>query len=340
MPESAGKKRYIKEVLQQVKSGTGFVEDIRIERLIRSPGTDGEGSTARSLSKRQISTITQLLEDDISHTFDEGFFTFRFVAALVGSGKTSLLTYLNELIKTKPTYKNHSVVVQFQLSDINLGDNFLAKLYCHLLADTFWVLLHNPNLSDSVRGIAEKILGDFLDSPQLAQLQTARSQMLFCNKFKKYITDSVDRFEQFFFYVISEVSAVDPRFSFVYLVDELDALANFPNEIQKTRLLFKQLVRRAFQDFNSKIRLLVYLVGTSDNVISFIAEDSVIQSLVSDLVINLNKGYSNEFEIIRNKIDNRLKGAYSGYKNFAQAWQELKSISVNPTNTLREFCQT
>lgn len=144
MPEDAGKKRYIKDFLQQVKSGAGFVDDIRIERVVRPPGSEGEGSTARSLSGRQPSNITQLIEDDLSHTFDEGYFTFRFVAALVGSGKTSLLTYLHELAKTKPTYQNHSVVIQFQLSDIPMGSSsqsFSEKLYCHILADTFWELL-------------------------------------------------------------------------------------------------------------------------------------------------------------------------------------------------------
>ena len=50
MPEDAGKKRYIRDFLQQVKSGTGFVDDIRIERVIRLPGSEGEGSTAKSLS--------------------------------------------------------------------------------------------------------------------------------------------------------------------------------------------------------------------------------------------------------------------------------------------------
>ena len=92
MPEDAGKKRYIRDFLQQVKSGTGFVDDIRIERVVRLPGSAGEGSTAKSLSGRKISNLTQLLEDDLSRTFDDGYFTFRFVAALVGSGKTSLLT--------------------------------------------------------------------------------------------------------------------------------------------------------------------------------------------------------------------------------------------------------
>jgi hypothetical protein len=40
-------------------------------------------------------------------------------------------------------------------------------------------------------------------------------------------------FEEFFFYVISEVSDVDPKFSFVYLTDELDALENFLTKSRK-----------------------------------------------------------------------------------------------------------
>jgi hypothetical protein len=339
MPEDAGKKRYIKSFLQQVKSGTGFIEDIRIERVIRQPGSNGQGCTARSLSGRQITNITQLLEDDLRHTFDDGFFTFRFVSAFVGSGKTSLLTYLNELTKTKPTFLNHSIVVQFQLSDIPLGSGFFVKFYCHILADTFWELLHNQNLSNSVRAIAENILIEYLENHQVSQLKTTKALMPFRSKFKKYITESLDGFEEFFFCVISKVSQVDPRFTFLYLVDELDALEAFPKEIQETRLVLKQLVRRAFQPFSSRIRLLMYVVGTTDNVKSFITEDSVINSLIGDSIITLEKGYINEFEIIREKVEKRIQGAYSGYKNFNQAWQEIKNISINTATTLRKFCQ-
>ncbi|MBN3896112.1 MAG: hypothetical protein HWQ41_12855 [Nostoc sp. NOS(2021)] len=339
MPEDAGKKRYIKSFLQQVKSGAGFIEDIRIERVIRQPGSDGEGSTARSLSGRQIANITELLEDDLKHTFDDGFFTFRFVAASAGSGKTSLLIYLNELTKTKSSFLNHSIVVQFQLSDIPFYPDFYNNFYCYILAYTFFELLHNHNLLDSVRIVAEKILSDYLETNEVSQLKTTEDAMLFCSRFQKYITKNVGEKEKFFFNVISKISQVDPRFSFVYLVDELDALANYPKEIQDTRLAVKQLIRRAFQVFSSKIRLLMYLLGTSDNVGNFIAEDSAFKSLIGDSVINLNKGYSNEFEIIREKIENRIEGAYSGYKNFKQAWQEIKNISISSTNTLREFCR-
>lgn len=341
MPENAGKKRFIKDFLKNVQSGTGFIDDIRIERVVRPPGSDGEGSTARSLSGRQISKINELLEDDLKHTFDEGYFTFRFVAAVVGSGKTSLLTYLQQLTETKPTYENHSVIVKFLLSDIprSGSQSFMDKLYCHILADTFCQLLHNVNLSVSVRNVAERILSDYLDKSEVAQLKAVTKLQPFRNKFKNYLTNSIDGLEEFFFYVISEVSTVAPKFSFVYLTDELDALEKFSEEIQETRLLFKQLIRRAFTDFKSKIRLLIYLVGTSNNVDSFIAGDSVIQSLVGNLVINLSKGYSNEFALIKAKIDERIKGAYKGYKDFDQAWQEIQNITFNPANTLREFCQ-
>ena len=141
------------------------------------------------------------------------------------------------------------------------------------------------------------------------------------------------------FSTISKVSDVAPNFSFVYLIDELDALVTFPDQIKETRLLFRQLIRRAKEKFGSKIRLLIYLVGTSNNLESFIAEDSVMESLLGESVINLSKGYTNEFELIRNKIDERIKGAYKGYKNFSQAWEKIKDITLNPVNTLREFCQ-
>jgi len=343
MPEDAGKKRFIKDFLQQIQPGEGFVEDIWIERVVRLPGSEGEGSTARSLSGRPISNITQLLEDDLRHTFDEGYFTFRFVAALVGSGKTSLLTYLYELTKTKLTYENHSVVVRFQLSDlltVGVSQSFSIKLYCHILAQTFWELIHNKNLSSSVKNVAESILCDFLENPQVAQLKSATRLMPFRSKFNNYFAESGVGFEELFFDVISQVSEVEPQFTFVYLTDELDALQRFPNyptEIEETRAIFKALIKRASQKFRSKLRLLIYLVGTSDNIGSFISGDSVLESLVHDSVINLNKGYTNEFEIIVQKIEDRIKGAYKGYQDFAQAWQEVKNIPLNPVNTLREF---
>ncbi|MBN3871675.1 hypothetical protein [Nostoc sp. JL33] len=343
MPEDAGKKKFIKDFLQQVKGGEGFIEDIWIERVVRPPGSDGEGSTALSLSMRSISNITQLLEDDLRYTFDEGYFAFRFVAAALGSGKTSLLTYLHELTKTQRNYRSLSLVVRFPLSDLLRvgGDhNFGIKLYCYILAHTFWELLHNQNLSPSVKEVAKRILSDLLERSRVAELESAKNfKIQFYPKFNKYLVDSGVSFEDFFFYVISEVAALEPAFTFVYLTDELDHLQEYPNYILDTRSLFKALIKGVRQQFNSKVNLLIYLVGTTDNVKGFIAGDIILESIVDRAVINLHKGYSNELEMIRAKIDERIQGAYQGYNNFAKAWEEIKNIPLNPTNNLRKFCQ-
>ncbi|MEH2322805.1 MAG: hypothetical protein V7K32_04255 [Nostoc sp.] len=343
MPEDAGKKKFIKDFLQQVKEGEGFIEDIWIERVVRPPGSDGEGSTALSLSMRSISNITQLLEDDLRYTFDEGYFAFRFVAAAFGSGKTSLLTYLHELTKTQRNYRSLSLVVRFSLSDVSImgGDhNFGIKLYCCILAHTFWELLHNQNLSESVKEVAKRVLSDLLERSRVAELESAKDfEIQFYPKFNKYLVDSGVNFESFFFSVISKIAALEPAFTFVYLIDELDHLQEYQNYILDTRSLFKALIKRVRQKFNSKVNLLIYLVGTTDNVKGFIAGDIILESIVDRAVINLHKGYSNELEMIRAKIDERIQGAYQGYKNFAKAWEEIKNIRLNPTNNLRKFCQ-
>lgn len=340
MPEDAGKKKFIKDFLQRVKAGEGFIEDIWIDRVVRLPGLTGEGSTARSLSGRPVNKVTELLEDDLRNCFDEGYFTFRFIAALVGSGKTSLLTYLYELTKTKTTYENLSIVSRFPLSDLlSTGGNqsFSIKFYCYILAQTFWELLR---VSDPVvKNSAKAILDDYLEKNEVDQLVAATRFMPFRSKLSTYFAKSEVVFEEFFFDVIDEIIKIEPRFTFVYLIDELDSLQNFPIELQETRALVKALIKRAFQKFSSKIRLFIYLVGTSNNIETFISEDSVIESLVGHQVINLSKGYGNEFELIRQKIDERIKGAFEGYSNFQKAWKEIKSIPLNPAQNLRRFCQ-
>ncbi|MBD2091981.1 hypothetical protein H6F67_19220 [Microcoleus sp. FACHB-1515] len=340
MPEDAGKKKFIKDFLQRVKAGEGLIEDIWIERTIRAPGSDGEGSTAQSLSRRRISNLTELLEDDLRHSFDEGYFTFRFVAALVGSGKTSLLTYLHGLTKTKSAYQRFSVVNRFQLSDLLMtggNQSFSVKLYSYVLAQTFWELLHSSE--SEVQKTAKSILSDYLEQAEVHQLVGMSKFPPFLSKFSNYFGKSQVVFEDFFFETIEEIHKVEPRFTFAYLIDELDSLQNFPSQLQETRSLVTALVKRVAQEFNSKIRLLIYLVGTSENVGSFIAEGSVIESLVGHQVINLNKGYGNEFGMIKNKIDDRIEKAFGGYKNFDVAWQEIQSIPLNPAQNLRKFCQ-
>jgi hypothetical protein len=342
MGEDAGKPRFIRDFLQRIKPGDGFYDDMRIERVIRLPGSGGEGSTARSLSGSPVNNITELLEDDLRHSFDNGFFTFRPVNAHLGSGKTTLLLYLHELAKTKLNYENFSVVSFFRLSDVqSIGSNqsFSIKLYSYILGQTFWELLGNSNLS--VKNTAKSILNEYLKQPEINDLLSIVSSSPFCSRFRKYFLESGSGvvFEEFFFEVIARISQVEPRFTFAYLIDDLDHLKDFPSEFQETRSLIKALVRRAYQKFSSRVRLLIYLAGTSENVVKFINDDPVIESLIGHQVIVLSKGYENEFETIRTKIDERIKGAFKGYKDFDKAWKEIKGIPIDPAQNLRSFYQ-
>ncbi|NEQ73131.1 MAG: hypothetical protein F6K23_08605 [Okeania sp. SIO2C9] len=347
MPEDAGKKRYIRKFLQQIQPGEGYVENIWVERDVRLPGKEGEDdttTTAESLSgNSSISNITELLRDDLKHTFDDRFFTFRFVAAFLGSGKTSLLTYLHELTTTQSNYEKHSVVIQFPLSHLRTvgsSHNFSIKLYCYILGDTFWQLIHNQNLLPDVKEVAKNILEEF-DAGSLLNTGTREEIKLnpFRSKFSKFFATSEVNFVELFFDVISQVTKVDPRFTFVYLTDELDSLEKFPEEIEETRLIFRALLKQAVQKFRASIPLLIYLVGTSDNVSSLIQEDSVLKSLVKDSVINLSSGSNKEFMMIKQEIDDRIKGAYKGYKNFNSAWQEIENIPWKTPTNFRDFCQ-
>ncbi|MGK7919477.1 MAG: hypothetical protein AB4080_05660 [Trichodesmium sp.] len=323
------------------------MENIWVERDVRLPGKEGEDdttTTAKSLSgNSSISNITELLRDDLKHTFDDRFFTFRFVAAFLGSGKTSLLTYLHELTTTQSNYEKHSVVIQFPLSHLRTvgsSHNFSIKLYCYILGDTFWQLIHNQNLLPDVKEVAKNILAEF-DAESLLNTGTREEIKLnpFRSKFSKFFAISEVNFVELFFDVIYQVTKVDPRFTFVYLTDELDSLEKFPQEIEETRVIFRALIKEAAQKFIRSIPLLIYLVGTSDNVSSLIEGDSVLKSLVKESVINLSSGSNKEFMIIKQEIDERIKGAYKGYKNFNNAWQEIQNIPLKPAQNFREFCQ-
>ena len=343
MPEDAGKKKFIKDFLTRVQKGHGYIEDIWIDRTIRLPGAEGEGSTAQSLSGRKIGNITQMLEDDLQYCFDEGYFTLRFISALIGSGKTSLLTYLYELTKTKLTYNDFSVVCNFKISELlPTGSNpsFHTKLYCYILANTFWELLSSSSVR--IKNRSKEILSDYLETSEVNLLTSAPRFMPFYAKFSRYFTKIEMSFEELFFELIEEVSRIEPKFTFVYLIDDLDTLGNYPTELQETVSLITSLIRIAFSRFRSRIRLFIYLVEMlrADAKTSLINEDPVIRSLVGHSIINLNKGYGNELEMIRTKIDDRIEGAFKGYQKFPQAWQEIKKIPLNTSaRTLRGFCQ-
>lgn len=341
MPEDAGKKQFIRDFLENVKSGQGLVEDIRIERIIKKPEADGLSSMARSLSGSEISNITQMLEDDLKHCFDDGFFTFRVISALVGSGKTSFLTYLHELISIENKYKNNSVTIRFKISDLlNTPEeqNFGSTLYCHILASTFWQLLNSKD--SSVSEVSKTILNKLLNETQFGQLTLSNDfELQFYPKFTKYTLESSIILKRFFFETISKIIAVNPKFTFVYLIDELDSLEKFSLRIEETHSLFKNLIKEVTEELDSRLRLFVYLVGTPINLDKFLSKDAVMASIIRKNIVHLNRGSSDEFELIKCKINERIKGAYHGYKEFPQAWTEIQKISFPASESLRQFCQ-
>jgi DNA uptake protein ComE-like DNA-binding protein len=132
----------------------------------------------------------------------------------------------------------------------------------------------------------------------------------------------------------------DSQVSFVYLMDELDALQSHQNYLQDARSIVRDLINEALG--GGKIRLMIYMVGVSDDVETFIKADHALYSRVFDSVINLVAYRREECEKIRSKIEERIEGAYSGCKDFDKAWQEIKNIQLEPAHdysNLREFCK-
>lgn len=238
MAEDAGKKDDIRGFLKRVNHGIKFVEDIWIEREVKQRGSEGKFNEARSLSGRPISTITELLNDDLRYSFDDRSFAFRFIAAIPGSGKTTLLDYLRELIESDPRYRKHAIVVQFPFNELlseSGNESFGVKFYSYVLTRTFWELMRdgNTSLSKPIKDIAEKSLGRIIGDAKVAQLRLkVNSEMDFTEQLSEYLAEKKSNFKRRFFDTVKYFSQVDPQATFVYLMDELDGLRN-KNESKK-----------------------------------------------------------------------------------------------------------
>lgn len=347
MPEDAGKKMAIRDFLHGVSKGVDFIEDIWIEREVKEPGTGGGYCTAKSLSTAKVSNLTELLEDDLKHCFDNGFFTFRFISAHPGSGKTSLLNYLNELIKTREKFNGHCLTCTISLNDIlsiSGNNSFSVKLYSHILGDTFWTLLNLRNVrTDPAR---DSLLKSRFTDGEIGELRGAISSDRddFDFKWNQLIETKSMNFESFFFKVIRDISNADPQFTFVYLIDELDALMADASFASYARSFFRSLINRAIspKENNGKIKLMIYLVGVSEDVVRFLQEDPALESRVAPTRVDLVMGRTDEFEKIKSTITGRIESAYHGCRDFSQAWQEINEIILNHGSdyrSLREFCQ-
>lgn len=343
--EDSGKKHQIRDFLKRVNEGIGFIEDIWVEREVKKPGSEGKFNQARSLSGRPIFNITDLLKDDISHTFDDSLFTFRMIAASPGSGKTTLLEYLCELIESEPRYRNHSIIVKFPFNELLSnagGESFGVNFYSYILTQTFWVLMRdNTNLSRKIQESAENFLTRLIGKEKVAHIKlNTDDEMLFTNQFNIFISEVKVNFKKLFFSVIQHILKYESQVSFVYLIDELDSLQSREDYLYDAITIIRDLINETTHI--QKLRLIIYIVGVEDDVDSFIKKDDGLYSRVFDHVINLVAYHKDECEKIKLRIEDRIEGAYFHCKDFNQAWDELKNINLEPNvhyTTLREFCK-
>ena len=324
MGEDAGKKDDIRNFLKRVNKGVNFIEEIWIEREVKQRGSEGKFNEAKSRSGRQISNITELLTDDLRYSFD-GNFIFRFIAAAPGSGKTTLLDYLRELIEVDPRYRKHAIVVEFPFNELlseSGNESFGVKFYSYVLTHTFWELMRdtNTNLSNEIKEIAEKSLSRIIGDEEVAKLKLkVNCKMDFTEQLREYFSNKRCNFKQRFFDTIKYFLQFDPQVTFVYLMDELDGLQTYQNYVQDARSIVRDLINEGLRGKN--IRLMIYMVGVSDDVETFIKADQALYSRVSDSVINLVAYRREECEQIRTKIEKLIEAVYSGCNDFDRAWK-------------------
>ncbi|GAB4375912.1 MAG: hypothetical protein Kow00121_22180 [Elainellaceae cyanobacterium] len=352
MSEKAVRTKFIKDFLVNVRDGSNFIEDIWIEREIRSPEETGERykqvSKAYSLSGNTVTSTLELIEDDLKFTFEEGYFAFRLISASPGSGKTTLLQFLDEYLRTKNNYQNRSIVASFRFSALlppEDGQTFFIKIYSYLLAITFWEILR----SEAVKPIAEKLLKELFSNDVFISLNSIVINNLsfdfhFLEQFKEYFLKSGRRSspENLFFYVLDEVLKVENNFTFVYLIDDLDSLGYYDDKYtEETIALLRSLVSTVFdKKYRSKLRLMIYLAGVSDSAERFFNKDASFKSRIQKKVINLLEGRNDEYEKIKQKIDRRIKGAYSNSQKLSEIDNFIQGIPFENYSNLRDFCQS
>jgi hypothetical protein len=323
---------FIESFLRKVGSGRDFSEDIWIERDVKRPGEGAEGTKANSYSGKtigkQINNLTELLEDDLDYSFNKGRFVFRFITAIAGSGKSTLLRYLEELINLEQDICQHAILVHFQLQSKlkspNNAQGFRNNFYGYILAETLWQVLRNQE----IKIVAEYVLTELLGNDLFIKLDEARDfEIGFLKKFNTFISTIDIDLEDVFLSVIRQVSEINSKYTFVYLIDELDdALRENEAQVQQIRSTFKLLVNNISRKYDDKIRLLIYIAGTSDLLRDFIISDPAIERRFSYYSIALGSGLIDEFSRIKKKIDKRIEGAYKGCEGFEKAHEQIQLI--------------
>lgn len=339
---------FIENFLTKVSRGRDFTQDIWIEREVKRKGEGGEVTKVDSFSEKNIKNLTELLEDDLDHCFNRGMFVFRLVAAIAGSGKTTLLSYFRELIKIKNDDSKFITVVSFdlptKLQNLSNTQSFHNKFYSYILAETLYKILRK----EEIRSVAEYVLRTLVGEKGFNELdQTRDFEIGFIGKFNNFFKDIDIDLQDVFLSVIRQVSAINPQYTFVYLIDELDdALRESSSQAQQMRSVFKTLMNRiSGKDYNDEIRLLMYLAGTSDILNEFITLESAGERRFSTYNIALGFGLLDEFQKITEKIISRIKGAYKDCEGYEEAShkiqkidEKIKSKRSGKTQVLGSYC--
>ncbi|KAM3089714.1 TIR domain-containing protein [Phormidesmis sp. 146-35] len=332
MTDSSENSSFIEPFLSRVASGRDFCQDIWIEREVKRQGEGGEVTKANSASQKiigkQLHTITDLLQDDLDYCFNKGRFIFRFIAAIAGSGKTTLFNYFRELIEVENGNFNRSIVVSFELpAKLRVSRNsqsFHNKFYSYILAETIWKILHDVE----IKTVGEYVLRELVGESSSELTQARDFDIGFLGKFNRFTKDIDVDLQNVFLDVIHRVKTADPRYAFIYLIDELDdALREDATQPQQMRAVLKSLTNRiSSREYNNEVRLLIYMAGTSDILNTLISSEAASERRFSTLSITLGPGLTDEFRKIREKIDTRIEGAYKNCEGFEGAFDKIKKI--------------
>jgi hypothetical protein len=357
MAENTSKKEEFRKFLERVKRGLDFIEEIWVEREIKHPPKSDESEgllikserlfcIAKTLSGKSASNVTELLRDDLQYSFERREFAFRFIAAKPGSGKTTIQSYLCQLIDAQSEYRKSAIIVKFRcgklLSQAGV-ESFSVKFFIYALTQTFWEIMRKDNevLSEDIKLIAEKSLKKIIGDEKAFSLSGKTDDYLgYCEQLINYLSEKKDNFQDRFFLNLHNFKENDSSATFVYLIDELDSLDSSPQYLQDFRVTMRELIN---EGKDKGLPIMVYIAGNSRFMNDFISPDKGLSRRVVPSIINLISFRKDECEKIKSKIEERIYDAYNGCQDFSTAWQEIKKIQLEATkhyNSLGEFCNS
>ena len=346
MAENTSKKEEFRKFLERVKRGLDFIEEIWVEREIKHPLIKSEGlfCIAKSLSGKQVSNVTELLRDDLQYSFERRSFAFRFIGAKPGSGKTTIQSYLCQLIDAQSEYSKSAIIVKFRCGKLlaQAGEeSFGVKFFIYALTQTFWEIMREDNtvLSQDIKLIAEKSLKRIIGDEKMFNLSRKTDDDVgYCEQLISYLFEKKTNFQDLFFSNLQYFKKNASSTTFVYLMDELDSLDSNLQYLQDFRVIMRELINEG-KDFP----MMVYVAGSDEFIVNFINPDEGLNRRVFPSIINLISYRKDECEKIKSKIKERIYDAYHGCQDFEIAWQEIQEIQLESTkhyNNLGEFCKS